>query len=479
MLVLSVIDSSAWGQTSATRRRNPLPDEQTGYDNHPFWTIEAKTDWEPIPRDEIRKTILGEAALRRSRWRSFSPLDDAKLKEQGIRKEVGKYITFYTDLSPGELTDRFVDLLDAETELLFDYFGLEKNETKPIHFDAFLMGKPELFQKAGILDGVPEFQAGYSMADRIWAIHQGGNYYNRFLLMHELVHSFVNEKFGALRPRWFSEGLAEHLALYRIEGDELQLGINPQSPDEVPGFNRIGIIRLEIQTGKAPSFDQILRFGPSDYETTSGYAWSWALVRFLVSHPRYQPVVAKMPYYMMAPDPGARFKQLLGNDYQTFERDWDDFVTGLDYNYDFTASVIDYEKGKPLPETEDGREKIVNVVANKSWQSSLIRLEAGKKYQIRGAGRIQLFDPRAMIPSEIFGVTCEYFNDRPRGELLLAILPEGTRKKDAPVWCDLGPVSTAKTFTPSISGTLYFKINDKSDARSKNKGAFQVKIREI
>ena len=56
---------------------------------------------------------------------------------------------------------------------------------------------------------------------------------------------------------------------------------------------------------------------------------------------------------------------------------WQAFVATLDYGYDFDRMAIDFRRGKPLagPLT-------VEIAADRGWQSSGVRLEAGKSYQL-------------------------------------------------------------------------------------------------
>ena len=467
-LTLFLTRPMIFGQEDAAS--SVLPEEAAGYDNVSFWQRESGSDWQPVSTDSLRNAILQEARRRRRQWEKFPPLDQEKRVELGIRRYDGRYVTFYTDMPENENLAGFVNVFDNAVEQLCNYFHLEVADHDLWHLDAFLMASREKFEKWGALTGAPDFQYGYSMRDRIWAVDQKYEYYNRFLLVHELVHSLMLEDFGALRPRWFSEGIAEYLALHRIENNQLSLGIIPDSLDEVPGFNRMGTIRKQVQTGKVPSLDRIFRFGPSDYRTTETYAWGWAFVWFLDHHSRYHALLERMPYYMMAPDPTGRFLARLPVERKILEADWSDFIASFDYRFPKKPVTIEYSAGQPLSGTES---RTITVSAGKSWQSSGVQVEQGKTYRIRFAGQMELFDERKPVPSEAYGVTYQYINGRPRGALLLAVLTDAATSP----WQEIQPVTAARTFRPNQSGTLYFKINDRMENLEKNRGELKVQIK--
>lgn len=435
-----------------------------------------------------RSTVLQEAQRRRLRWPIFSPIDQQKQEQLGIRSYSGKWVTLYTDLPSSDFISEIVPVLDAAVIALGDYFQIEiAEQNKDWHLDAFLMTSKEPFIRWGVLEGVPEFQFGYSMFNRIWVIDQKYDYYNRFLLIHELVHSLMFEQFGELHPQWFSEGIAEYLALHRWDNNTIELGIIPNSLAEVLGFNRMRTVRQQIQKGEFPSLDRIFRLAPQDYQTTQAYAWGWALLCFLDRHPRYRDLCKKIPYYMMTPNPTKLFLATLGEERLELEADWADFIANFDYCYEVEPSVIQYKKGKPLESLPN--DYFVDVSSQQGWQSSGLLLEADKQYQLRWTGQMELFDPRGAVPCQAHGVTYQYVNDRPRGQLLLAILMDDSLEREsrtselselsgveASPWKEIRPLVSVKTFSPKTTGTLYFKINDRTENLSRNKGLLTVRV---
>ena len=62
----------------------------------------------------------------------------------------------------------------------------------------------------------------------------------------------------------------------------------------------------------------------------------------------------------------------------------------------------------------------VSVAADRGWQSSGVRVDAGKSYRLRAAGRYQVADRPQPWPCEPGGVSIRYYRGRPLG-ILLAI----------------------------------------------------------
>lgn len=456
-----------------------LPETSDLYDNQSFWENERTSAWSVTLHDEIRNAILEEARKRRRLWPPSFSIDQSRLAEVNIRRYDGKYVTFYTDLPSTKNLDGFITILDDTVPELCKHFAFDLPMFDDWHVNAFLMTSKKPFERIAALEGVPDFQFGYSWYDRIFVIDQKYDYYNCFLLIHELIHSFMHETFGALNPRWYSEGMAESLALYRIENNTLQLGIIPSQKSQTPGFKRLETIQKSVRDKAIPSIGTIFRFAPADYRSNVTYSWSWAFVLFLQNHPNYRDIAAKMPYYMMSPAPSERFRTALGDKWSQFNADWFDFAQWLDYRYDFSATLIDYTPGKVSPQIRDRRGIACEVPTDKGWTNSGIAVEAGKTYRIGMAGRFELYDSRQMVPSEGGGVTYQYIKGRPRGILLMSVLPrESEQPTDFVPWSDTVPVNANRTFKPEHNGTVFLRINDTPGNLSKNRGNLTFHIRE-
>jgi hypothetical protein len=387
------------------------------------------------------------------------------------------------------------------------------------------MRNVDSFVEIGVLDGPPRFLYGYSVYDRILAKDQGIEYYNRFLLLHELVHSFMHEVFGDLRPRWYSEGTAEYLALHlwKPAAKSIEIAQFQTDPDATPGFGRLQEIREIVRAGKAPTLREILAFEPSDYVRTSTYAWSWALVAFLNESPKYRDVAEILPYWSTYWEPNRVFADIVGDRWGELENDWADFVGRIDFGYDFDATAVDATPGRPFEEAADaGNAVVVEAAANRGWQNSGVALEAGTTYRLATAGRYRLNVEEAgkKLEFEAPGATFRYVEGAPLGRLQAVVVPlesatfdefyalnsangesgailsgapktiGGLRRgksangaKSAPrgtlePWAAAVSFETATaTLTPERSGTLFFRVNDAPGNLAKNAGSVKIQIK--
>ncbi|MBR4835010.1 MAG: hypothetical protein IKU86_11875 [Thermoguttaceae bacterium] len=476
--------------------------------------------------ERLRTQVLDAARRRRESWPKFSAINEKKAAALGIRRIEGKNVTLTTDLPSSPGVDQIPAALDAAIPLICRYFEIDERKFENWKINAFLMKNVDSFIEIGVLDGPPRFLYGYSVYDRILAKDQGIEYYNRFLLLHELVHSFMHEVFGDLRPRWYSEGTAEYLALHlwNPAAKSIKIAQFQTDPDATPGFGRLQEIRELVRAGKAPTLREILAFEPRDYVRTSTYAWSWALVAFLNESPKYRDVVERLPYWSTYWEPNRVFVETLGDRWGELENDWADFVGRIDFEYDFDSTAVDATPGRPFEEaaTEGGNAVVVEAAANRGWQNSGVALEAGTTYRLATAGRYRLNVEEAgkKLEFEAPGATFRYVEGAPLGRLQAVVVPlesatfdefyslksengasgedfggsakriGGLRRgksaneaKSAPrgtlePWnAAVGFETSTATLTPKRSGTLFFRINDAPGNLAKNSGSVKIQMK--
>ena len=422
-----------------------------------------------FPDEAQKREALNYARHRSEALPKPAPLELPHMGALGIRRISGKYIDFYTDLVSTPETDSIPVALEAAVPEMARFFGIPISRYEKWHIEAFLMGEREPFEIFGALEGAPDFPNGYYFNRRIWVFDKHQGYYNRFLLLHELVHALTDETFGGLDPRWYSEGIAEYLALHRWDGEKIELGIFPDTPDAVAGFGRIDRIHETIRTGTVPTVKQLLDFSFRQYEDVANYAWSWSFVTLLASNPRYHETFEAMPYLMAVPDANSRFIERLGKEGQYIQRDWSDFAGRINYGENLTLPPIDYTPGKPL-QTAASLDMPVNT---ERWFNSGIRLEAGKTYRLAASGRYRVYDSSRLIPCEPNGVTLRYTDRRPLGQLLAAVAAE----KSDDGW-QITPVASKAELTPENTGPLLLRINVPTGELPRAEGTITVKISE-
>ena len=496
-----------------------------------FFSAEEERDAAALWRDpseakRLRAQVLDAARRRRETWPQFPAINEKKAAELGIRRIEGKNVTLTTDLPPSPGVDQIPAALDAAIPHICRFFDVDERKFENWKINAFLMGDVDSFIEIGVLDGPPRFLYGYSVCDRILAKDQKIEYYNRFLLLHELVHSFMHEVFGDLRPRWYSEGSAEYLALHLWKPAEKSIEIAQfqTGPDATPGFGRLQEIREIVRAGKAPTLREILAFEPRDYVRTSIYAWSWALVAFLNESPKYRDVAELLPYWSTYWEPNRVFVDIIGDRWGELENDWADFVGRIDFNYNFDATAVDAAPGRPFDEAaaESGGAVVVETAANRGWQNSGVALEVGTTYRLATAGRYRLNVEEAgkKLEFEAPGATFRYVEGAPLGRLQAVVVPlesaafdefyslnsangeSGTNPNGAaktvgglrrgksaneakstprgtlePWDAAVGFETSTATLTPERAGTLFFRINDAPGNLAKNAGSVKIQIK--
>jgi len=413
-----------------------------------------------------------DAAARRLPGVPPVQVDEARRAAAGIRKLDGRRLALYTDLP----SDPEVDTLPAAFDQAFsrwcDYFGVDEAAQADWHARGFVIGDRAKFRELGLLPpDLPPFQHAYARNFEFWVYEQPSGYYRRHLVLHEGVHCFMNTLFGACGPPWYMEGMAELLSPHRWRDGRLEVPYFPKNRDEVPMLGRIKIVQEGVAAGRAMSLGGVLDYGPHAHLQTEPYAWCWALCALLDGDPRFRERFRRLNRNLLRPDFTERFLESLGEERTTLDRQWQVFVSDIDYGYDVARSAVDFSSG--LVPSDGGA--TVRVAADRGWQNSGVRLEGGRTYRLRASGRYQVVDgPKPWI-SEPGGVTLRYHRGRPLGLLLGAVLPEGPAS-DASALATPIEVGLGTEITPRQSGTLYLRVNDSAAELGDNRGEVRVEI---
>lgn len=425
------------GSSGPSARRPHEPEENGGVlpesESGSFELSEEANDaanWlDPVKSKKLRAEVLEAAKEYRKDWPSFPAVDQAKVKSLEIRAIKTGHVVFYTDLPENPDVDGIPDALEAAIPLVCEFFHIDPSRFDNWQVEAFLMGDWKPFIEIRALNGPPEFLYGYSMGDRIFAKDQKSAYYNRFLLTHELVHTLMHEIFGDLRPRWYSEGSAEYVALHRWDPKRkrMELAIIPESEEETPGFGRLRQIREILKTNRAPTLYDILHFRPRNFVDVSTYSWSWAFVMFLYNSPKYKEIAEVLPYWSITDDPNRLFIDAIGERWGELENDWADFIDRIDYRYDFDATVIG-DASVMAPSAEVGEGAVVEIDASRGWQNTGLKLDAGASYKLTAVGRYDFYLAAAgrALEFEPTGASFQYVHGAPIGRLEAVVVPEIT-----------------------------------------------------
>ncbi|MGD9634777.1 MAG: hypothetical protein AB7U97_15975, partial [Pirellulales bacterium] len=367
------------------------------------------------------------------------PVDEARASAAGLRKLQGQHLNLYTDVPSSPEVDGLPALFDAAVPLWAKYFGIDPTATSDWRVQAFLIRDRDKFSALGLMPTDRELVNGYADASEIWVLDQASDYYRRHLLLHEGTHAFMATFLGGCGPGWYSEGMAELLATNRVGAGNrgqgagsggnagLELNIMPRSREEVPMLGRIKLVRDAVAAGDALSIDAIMAIDGRRQQEPQAYAWCWALAKFLDSHPRYRAVFRALPEHVTDPEFNARVRRSYAAVWPELTAEWRAYVRALDHGYDFERTAINFADGTQL-----SGKRSVTIRADRGWQSSGVRLEAGRAYRLTARGRYQIaFADGAAWPCEPGGVTIEYQDGRPLGKLLGAIVAEDAAARPA------------------------------------------------
>jgi hypothetical protein len=440
-------------------RTFPLPGEagqklDRGLDSDAPVPLPNATGWRELPRPE---------------------LDLAGLADAGLRRLASQHLQLITDLPSSPAVDELPQVFDQAVPCWCRYFQVEPEDVAAWQMTAYLIRDRSLFRDLGLLtDDLPPFQNGFQLGWQIWIYEQPSEYYQRHMLLHEGTHGFMHLILGGAGPPWYMEGVAELLGTHRWQDGQLQLGYFPQSRDEVEMWGRTRIVQSDVEAGQVKSLDQIMDYGPTAHIDNAPYGWCWAAAAFLDGHPEFQQRFRQLKSSVRL-DPvtfRSRFDQLYQEDRNRVTPQWQMFVEHLDYGYDLQREAIVYRDSQPLP--AGGSE--AEVQADRGWQATGVRVEAGTVYRLSAAGRFQIAMRSQAWRSEPNGVTIEYYAGRPLGLLLAAVSDETGHTVSENMFLDPAPVGLGTDVAFRQSGTLYLRVNDAPSQLADNTGQVTVTI---
>jgi hypothetical protein len=326
---------------------------------------------------------------------------------------------------------------------------------------------------AGLLpEDLPPFAHGFSRDNVLWLHEQPSDYYRRHLLLHEGVHGFMNTVLGSCGPPWYMEGIAEYLGTHQFQNGQLTLGYMQKNRDETPEWGRVRIIQDAAAAGKSLRLPQVIDYPADRRSETEYYAWCWALATFLDRHPRYQERFRQLAGHVREPDFNKRFFQSFKADWPELCEEWQLMTANLEYGYDVARSAVDFSPGKPLPRNSVE----VAIAADRGWQNTGLRLEAGVAYHLTASGRYQVAKNPTVWWSEPNGVSIRYYQGRPLGLLLAAVRPDHPTQDNDSALLHPTVIGLGATLTPAETGTLFLKINDSAGELSDNAGTLKVEV---
>jgi hypothetical protein len=280
------------------------------------------------------------------------------------------------------------------------------------------------------------------------------------------------------------EGTAEYFGTHRWQDGRLTLAAMPPSLDESLGWGRVRLLQKAVAEHRALRFQQVIELPPTLHGDAESYAWDWAIVTLLDRHPRYQKRFRQLIADVRQPDFNDRFYQLFKPDWQELCEEWQVMTANIDYGYDVARSEIDFTPAQKSPpsatDPKTGDEKTpgdVAVAADRGWQNTGLRLEAGVAYHLIGSGRYQVAKTTKIWWCEPGGVSIRYYQGRPLGILLAAVRPDHPLAESASALTHPKVIGLEATVTPTQTGTLFLKINASAGELNDTAGELKVSVR--
>ena len=385
----------------------------------------------------------------------------------GLRIFPGRHIAIITDVPNRAEVEDLINAFDQAVPGWCDYFDVAPKDAGDWKTIACLMVDQEKFMRAKLLpDDLPPFPAGFQRHGDIWFFVQPGNYYTRHLLLHEGTHAFMEKFLGGFGPPWYSEGMAELLAVHKWKDGKLYIKHRVKSRDEVPNWGRVKIIRDCLASDQKMSLAEVLEIPNDSFQKVRFYAWAWAACEFFDSHPEYQDVFRKQ--MALAAESAERFNKHLKSqisNWDAAENEWQMMIEEIEYGYDVRlAQAVPVIRSEPA-----GNKTVVTVSADRGWQSTGIQIEANRTYEFTASGQFQIKHDGKPWISQAGGVTIEYYRGRPLGQLIASI-----KSEDSP--SSTTAIGRRRDVKFDQSGELYLRINESPAAWDDNQGSLEVTI---
>lgn len=412
-------------------------------------------------------------------------LDRTELAQHGLHVLESRRLILVTDVP---LAD--VKHLPPLADALFDELERQLGPLSPdnaksdFQVTGFVIDAKERFQKAGVMPSEEfQFQHGRHLGYQFWMNNQNLDYRRRHLMLHEFVHCFLMCEHGMqdIPPLWYTEGIAEFFATHSMEVEisRSRFGILPPSPRDFEGWLPVTEIRrgLKVAHSLAPESDlnwslEILRHPPSSSFTTNmQYAQAWSLVWLLRNHPELQPYLANFKHVRTREEFLEAERTIPADIQERLAVVWPLYLTSLVEGMDPVRSLPAIKTPPPQLLTAENPSTTVNIAADRGWQPAGIKLQTGQQIEITCSGRYAVHDqPRPWI-SEPQGITIDYYQSRPIGEvtaMLVSLSPTYTPQQI--------PVGRGLQLTATDNCELWLQINDSPASRKENSGTAEVQI---
>jgi hypothetical protein len=422
--------------------------------------------------DDDREVQRARMSRLNPRMSAAMPIDLERVADAGVFVTSGKNIDLYSDIDDDVQRQQWVDLFDGATVQWCKLFNVDIDTTKPWRMTAVIMKDQTRITNAGLIpDDLPKFPAGYNRGHEFWVYLQNDQYYTRHLILHEGTHAFMQWFLSSSGPPWYSEGMAEWVALHSWDGQRVKLNQTITDKSQTPGWGRVNLLKKLLAKGPPKSLDDIFNTPPTAFRDVNAYAWSWAGCEFLAHHRLSKEAFAELPKRLRGSLYRFRenFRAELQPHWQALSRDWYLYIHEVGYGTDIEATALN-----EATKNDDGS---FNITATSSWQSTGITVTTGDAIKITSSGDFIVGNTTKPWRCESDGITAEYYGGHPLGKLMGAVITDGPEQiVQIPVG---NRPDTGKPLTFTRDGVLALRINESPAKLGDNSGRLKVSIEKL
>jgi hypothetical protein len=400
-----------------------------------------------------------------------------------LRTVEGRYVRIVTDLDEDAESRQWTDAVDKAVPQFCQFWEVPLEQLDGWRITACMIREKQTFRTAGLLGAdVPDFPHGFQIGNNVWVMGQPSAYYTRHLLIHEAAHAFAFHVFGGAGPPWFMEGTAEYLATHRWDGENLEVGVLPESSSSFPYWGRFKMIDARRRNAQALSLMSVLRYSDTAHRQVEPYAWTWAAVQLFAAYPDTRTVLiaAARNGRESSPQFTKTFVESLGPLWPVAQTRWKVLIDEFDYGYDFGRNRIDLRnEGGEIESLElpwNGRSIRIPIAANRGWQSAGLLVQAGTRFRIDASGEVILApEPKPWV-AKADGITLRYHRGRPLGRLLATILPAQSDRSATTAALPVKSVGEHIDWIAEETGWLMLRVGDDPSEVADNEGEFVVVV---
>lgn len=420
-------------------------------------------DNEPVPAFRIPKAPL--------------QLNSQRLAAAGIHLLQSKRLILLTDRDPDSVRN-LPKLADDFYEYLVRQCGPLRPSPSGSEFQAIgcLMQDQERFEAAGLVPGrVVEMVHGQQLGYRFWMRDQTEDYYRRHLLLHEFAHVYMTCDTGLndIPPAWFMEGAAEVFATHTIGDNQPSFGVIPTQFAGMEDWGRISTIRRQrsdratsnFQWQSIPSFNEVQFPQGKLAHDQARYAWWWAYSWMLKHHPDYSSDWATLCHLRGQQEFQQHTEELERRYGDRLAQDWLLFADSVCEAFDADRSFPRHRK----PENEAPSELLLDAALG--WQDTGWTLQPDDSIQIQASGQCVVNHTSAPWVAEPNGITLEYNQGRPIGEVLAVFVAEAGHQLSRRI-----SVGYGRTISVPRPCRLWLQVNDSAASRAENSGSYTIHL---